>query len=84
MSVLDRFVAIRRYRARAAEFRNLAERASLATVRSRYLTIASHYNVLAASEELSDKLRSAERLRELRLQRETSAFSESGFDQVLQ
>jgi hypothetical protein len=62
MSVLNRFVTIRRYRARAAEFRELAERHSAPTIQNRYFSIAAHYAALAAAEELSDKRRSSERL----------------------
>ncbi len=70
MSVLDRFVTIRRYRGRAAEFRDLAKRSTATTIRNRYLAIAAHYDVLAEAEMLSDRMRSAERLEQWRIQRE--------------
>ncbi len=70
MSVLDRFVTIRRYRSRAAEFRDLAGRSPVATIRNRYLAVAAHYEALAEAEALSDRMRSAERLKQLRSQRE--------------
>ncbi len=70
MSVLETFVRIRRYRARAAEFRQLAAGSVGSDVQDRYLAIADHYVRLADAEVRSDKMRTKERLAELRSQRE--------------
>ncbi len=70
MSVLDRYVTIRRYRSRAAEFRDLADRSTATTIRDRYLAAAAHYDALAEAEVLSGRIRSAERLEQLREERE--------------
>lgn len=73
MSVLETFVRIRRYRARAADFQRLAGGSLSLDVRDRYLAIANHYSALADAEVLSDKLRRNERLKELRYEREQKA-----------
>jgi hypothetical protein len=73
MSVLDDFVRMRLYRKRAAEFQWLADNSTVATVQRRYRTIARHYTELADREEQSDKAKMAERLKQLRLQREQMA-----------
>jgi len=73
MSVLDDFMRIRLYRKQAAEFHWLADNASIASVQRRYRAIARHYSELADREERADKARMAERLRQLRLEREEAA-----------
>jgi hypothetical protein len=73
MSVLDDLLRIRLYRKQAAEFYWLADNAPLPSVQRRYRSIARHYNELADREERSDKARMAERLNELKLQREAAA-----------
>jgi len=73
MSVLDVFARIRLYRERAAEFHWLADNEHVPSVRRRYRAIARHYSELADQEEQSDKARMAERLRQLKLQREEAA-----------
>ena len=70
MSVLETFVRIRRYRARAAQFQQISAWSLRSDVRDRYLAIADHYVRLADAEMLSDKLRTKERLAELRFERE--------------
>ena len=70
MSVLDDFLRIRLYRTQAAEFQWMAEYASVPTVQHRYRSIARHYSELADREERADKARMAERLEQLRLQRQ--------------
>ncbi len=69
MSELDRFVRIRRFRARAADNYALAAESFGDGVRARYLAIADHYNVLADAELLSDKLQRKSRLAELQAKR---------------
>jgi len=73
MSVLDDFARIRLYRKKAAEFQWHADNASAASVQRRYRAIARHYSDLADSEEQSDRARMAERLKQLKLQREEAA-----------
>ena len=73
MSVLDDFARIRLFRKRASEFEWLADNALVDSVRRRYRTIARHYTELADREEESDKARMAERLEQLRLQRQKVA-----------
>lgn len=70
MSVLDRFIRIRRYRGRATEYRELASGAFAPSVRDRFLMVADHYNALAALEVRSDQTTRSERLAQLRLERE--------------
>jgi hypothetical protein len=70
MSVLDDFARMRLYRKKAAEFQWLADNAPVPSVQRRYRAIARHYNELADREEQSDKARMAERLKQLKLQRE--------------
>jgi hypothetical protein len=70
MSDLERFIRIRHYRGLAAEYRHLAEVASPANVRVRYLTVANHYNALAALEVRSDRQTRGARLARLRSERE--------------
>jgi hypothetical protein len=74
MSVLETFVTIRRYRARAAGFQRLADGPFSLDVRDRYLSIANHYFAMADAELLSDKLRCKERLEELRYERDQTAI----------
>jgi len=69
MSVLDRFVRIRRFRAQAAENYDLAAGAFSETVRGRYLAIADHYAALAEAELLSDKRERQRRLAAMRAER---------------
>jgi len=73
MSVLDDFARMRLYRKRAADFQGLADNAALPSVQRRYRAIARHYSELADREEQADKARMAERLRQLKLQREQAA-----------
>jgi len=70
MSVLDDFLRIRLYRTQAAEFQWMADNASVPTVQHRYRSIARHYSELADREERADKARMAERLEQLRLERQ--------------
>ncbi len=70
---VDDFARIRLYRKRAAEFQCLADNASIPTVQRRYRAIARHYSELADREEQADKTRMAERLTQLRRQREEAA-----------
>jgi hypothetical protein len=73
MSVLDDFARMRLYRKKAADFQWLADNAAVPTVQRRYRAIARHYSELADREEQADKARMAERLRQLKLQREQVA-----------
>jgi hypothetical protein len=70
MSVLDDFARMRLYRTRASEFELLAETEPLREARLRYRIIARHYRELADREEQADKARMAERLVQLRRQRQ--------------
>jgi hypothetical protein len=70
MSVLERFVRIRRYQGLATEYRQLAESTAPASVRDRYLTVADHYSALASLEVRWDKRTRGERLAQLRSERE--------------
>jgi DNA-binding transcriptional ArsR family regulator len=69
MSVLDRFVRIRRFRALAGENYGLAAESFSESVRARYLAIADHYAALADAELLSDKRERKWRLAEMQAQR---------------
>lgn len=69
MSVLDRFVRIRRLRAQAAENYDLAAASVGDSVRARYLAIADHYTALAEAELLSDKRERKFRLAEMQAAR---------------
>ena len=69
MSVLDRFVRIRRFRAQAAENYALAAESFSDSVRARYLAIADHYTALADAELLSDKRERQFRLAEMQAKR---------------
>jgi hypothetical protein len=69
MSVLDRFVRIRRFRAQAAENYDLAAGSFSDSVRARYLAIADHYTALADAELLSDKRERKSRLAEMQAMR---------------
>lgn len=69
MSVLDRFVRIRRFRAQAAENYDLAAGSFSASVRARYLAIADHYTALADAELLSDKRERKSRLADMQAAR---------------
>jgi hypothetical protein len=69
MSVLDRFVRIRRFRAQAAENYALAAESFSDSVRARYLAIADHYTALAEAELLSDKRERQFRLAEMQAKR---------------
>jgi hypothetical protein len=66
MSALERFVQARRFRARAAEYFELAADEVGLDVRARYLAIADHYTALADHELRSDKLERKKRLEEMR------------------
>jgi hypothetical protein len=70
MSALERFVQARRFRARAAEYYELAAGAFGLDVRARYLAIADHYTALAETELRSDRLERKKRLEEMRAERE--------------
>lgn len=72
MSVLDRFVRIRRLRAQAADNYALAAESFGDNVRARYLAIADHYAALADAELLSDKRERKWRLAEMQAQRAAS------------
>ena len=69
MSVLDRFVRIRRFRAQAADNYALAAESFSDSVRARYLAIADHYTALAEAELLSDKRERTLRLAEMKAKR---------------
>ncbi|MGB7037766.1 MAG: hypothetical protein WBD71_19820 [Xanthobacteraceae bacterium] len=69
MSVLDRFVRIRRFRAQAADNYDLAAGAFSDSVRARYLAVADHYTALAEAELLSDKRERQVRLAEMQAKR---------------
>jgi hypothetical protein len=73
MSILDDFARMRLYRKKAAEFQWLADNAAAPSVQRRYRAIARHYSELADREEQSDKNRMAERLKQLKLQRQEAA-----------
>ncbi|HEX4040519.1 MAG TPA: hypothetical protein VHY10_02375 [Xanthobacteraceae bacterium] len=75
MSVLDRFVRIRRFRAQAAENYALAAESFGDSVRARYLAIADHYTALAEAELLSDKRERQFRLAEMQAKR-TAALAQ--------
>jgi hypothetical protein len=80
MSDLERFIRIRHYRGLAAEYRHLSEVASPANVRVRYLTVANHYNALAALEVRSDRRTRGARLARLRSERERGRLEPSGLE----
>ena len=65
MSVLERFVRVRRFRVCASEYYDLAGVSFNMDVRRRYLAIADHYAALAETELLSDRLERKRRLEEL-------------------
>ena len=71
--MLDDFVRMRLYRERASEFDLLAETEVSPDVRLRFRTVARHYRDLAGCVEQADKARMAERLEQLRLQRQQAA-----------
>jgi len=73
MSVLDDFARMRLYRERASEFELLAETEPYSKARLRYRIVARHYRELADREEQSDKVRVAEHLKMLKLQRREAA-----------
>jgi hypothetical protein len=70
---MDDFARMRLYRKKAAEFQWLADNAPVPSVQRRYRAIARHYNELADREEKSDKAKMAERLKQLKLQRQEAA-----------
>jgi hypothetical protein len=70
MSALERFVRARRFRARAAEYFELAADEVGLGVRARYLAIADHYTALADHELRSDRLERKKRLEEMRAARD--------------
>jgi hypothetical protein len=69
MSVLERFVRVRRFRTRANEYYDLAVGSFDMDVRKRYLAIADHYAALAETELRADRLERKRRLEELRAAR---------------
>ncbi len=69
MSVLDRFVRIRRFRAQATDNYDLAAGTFSDSVRARYLAVADHYTALAEAELLSDKRERQIRLAEMQAKR---------------
>ncbi len=73
MSVLDDFARMRLYRKRASEFELLADVEQSPNVRLRYRIIARHYRELANREQQADKAKMAQRIEQLREQREQSA-----------
>jgi hypothetical protein len=77
MSVLDVFVRMRLYRERASEFELSAEAEDSPDVRLRYRIAARHYRELAEREEKTDKVRMAERLKQLRAQRQKPAATQT-------
>jgi hypothetical protein len=77
MSVLDVFVRMRLYRERASEFELSAEAEDSPDVRLRYRIAARHYRELAEREEKADKVRMAERLKQLRAQRQKPAATQT-------
>jgi hypothetical protein len=64
---------LRLYRDRASEFELLADAEVSPTVQRRYRIVAHHYRELAEREEQADEARMAERLKQLKLQREQAA-----------
>jgi hypothetical protein len=73
MSVLDDFARMRLYRARASELELLADAEDAPNVRLRYRIIARHYRELVDREEQTDKARMADRIEQLRRQRQQAA-----------
>jgi hypothetical protein len=73
MSALERFVQARRFRARAAEYFELAADEIGLDVRARYLAIADHYTALADHELRSDRLERKKRLEEMSAARDKRA-----------
>ena len=88
MSALEVFVRARQYKARAAEYYELAAQPFSEEVRARYLAIADHYMALAEGELRTDRLMRQKRLEQMRAEREksrrTDAVSEANLkaDQV--
>src|SRR5579864_5555584 len=73
MSVLERFVRIRRFRRCAADYFDLASASAGAAVRARYLAIADHYIALADAEFRSDRTERKNRLAEMQAVRASGA-----------
>jgi hypothetical protein len=73
MSALERFEQARRFRARAAEYFELAADEIGLDVRARYLAIADHYTALADHELRSDRLERKKRLEEMSAARDKRA-----------
>lgn len=76
MSVLERFVRIRRLRRYAADHYELASASDGETVRARYLAIADHYMALADAEFRSDRFERKNRLVEMQAKRAAAARQE--------
>jgi hypothetical protein len=75
--MLDDFGRMRLYRDRASDFELLADSEASPDVRLRYRIIARHYRELADREERADKARMADRIAQLRLQRQEAAVRPS-------
>src|SRR5579863_1480743 len=73
MSVLERFVKIRRFRRCAADYFDLASASAGTAVRARYLAIADHYIALADAEFRSDRTERTNRLAEMQAVRANGA-----------
>src|ERR1700677_2883048 len=76
MSVLERFVRVRRLRARAEEYYGLTSDAFSEDVRKRYLAIADHYAALADTELRSDRMERKRRLEEMSAARAKNAAAD--------
>jgi hypothetical protein len=72
MSALEVFVRVRQFKARAAEYFELAAQPESEEVRARYLAIADHYMALAEGELRADRLARRKRLDQMRAEREKS------------
>jgi hypothetical protein len=73
MSALERFVRARRFRARAADYFELAADEVGLDIRARYLAVADHYTALADHELRSDRLERKKRLEEMGAARDKRA-----------
>jgi hypothetical protein len=81
MSALERFVRARRFRARAADYFELAADEVGLDVRARYLAIADHYTALADHELRSDRLERKKRLEEMCAARDKRAGRDRSAEQ---
>jgi len=80
MSALEVFVRIRQFKARAAEYFELAAQPESEEVRARYLAIADHYMALAEAELRADRLGRRKRLDRMRKERARSRRADETSD----